>query len=180
MHHGLGPARCSPGWRWLGFWSLRGGRGHTHGRSAPRSPCWRPGAANVIDHGRGMFERCTERARRVLFFARYEASQLSSASIDAAHLLLGLIREGEGVTSGIFAESHLSLEGIRKQPEDERRSLARSAFQDICHHRRPTRAAGRLHFGVLRRGELTGQKGCRPAIPERDTVVAGHFRDTGE
>ena len=64
-----------------------------------------------------MFERYTERARRVLFFARYEASQLGSISIETEHLLLGLIREGKGLTSRIFARSHLSLEGIRKDVE---------------------------------------------------------------
>jgi ATP-dependent Clp protease ATP-binding subunit ClpC len=64
-----------------------------------------------------MFERYTERARRVLFFARYEASQLGSISIETEHLLLGLIREGKGLTSRIFARSHLSLEQIRKEIE---------------------------------------------------------------
>ena len=64
-----------------------------------------------------MFERYTERARRVLFFARYEASQLGSISIETDHILLGLIREGKGLTSRIFARSNLSLENIRKQIE---------------------------------------------------------------
>ena len=64
-----------------------------------------------------MFERYTERARRVLFFARYEASQLGSISIETEHLLLGLIREGKGLTSRIFARSHLSLETVRKEIE---------------------------------------------------------------
>ena len=64
-----------------------------------------------------MFERYTERARRVLFFARYEASQLGSISIETEHLLLGLIREGKGLTSRLFARSHLSLESIRKEIE---------------------------------------------------------------
>src|SRR4026209_982567 len=64
-----------------------------------------------------MFERYTERARRVLFFARYEASQLGSISIETEHLLLGLIREGKGLTSRIFARSHLSRESIRKEIE---------------------------------------------------------------
>jgi ATP-dependent Clp protease ATP-binding subunit ClpC len=64
-----------------------------------------------------MFERYTERARRVLFFARYEATQLGSTSIETEHLLLGLIREGKGLTSRIFARSHLSLESIRKDIE---------------------------------------------------------------
>src|SRR3990172_5428386 len=64
-----------------------------------------------------MFERYTERARRVLFFSRYEASQLGSISIETEHLLLGLIREGKGLTSRLFARSHLSLEAIRKEIE---------------------------------------------------------------
>src|SRR5262252_7699066 len=70
-----------------------------------------------------MFERYTERARRVIFFARYEASQLGSNSIETEHLLLGLIREGKGLTSRIFSKSHLSMESIRK--EIEGRSLYR-------------------------------------------------------
>src|SRR5258708_20353228 len=40
-----------------------------------------------------MFERYTEKARRVIFFARYEASQYGSSYIETEHLLLGLLRE---------------------------------------------------------------------------------------
>jgi ATP-dependent Clp protease ATP-binding subunit ClpC len=64
-----------------------------------------------------MFERYTERARRVIFFARYEASQLGSSSIETEHLLLGLIREGKGLTSRLFSKSHLSMESLRKEVE---------------------------------------------------------------
>ena len=64
-----------------------------------------------------MFERFTEQARRTLFFARYEASRLGVPSIETEHLLLGLIREGKGLTSRIFAQSHLSLESIRREIE---------------------------------------------------------------
>ncbi len=71
-----------------------------------------------------MFERYTERARRVLFFARYEASQLGSVSIETEHLLLGLIREGKGLTSRIFARSHVALDAIRKEVE------GRTVFRD--------------------------------------------------
>jgi ATP-dependent Clp protease ATP-binding subunit ClpC len=39
-----------------------------------------------------MFERYTEKARRVIFFGRYEASQLGSPFIETEHLLLGLMR----------------------------------------------------------------------------------------
>ncbi len=71
-----------------------------------------------------MFERYTERARRVLFFARYEASQLGSVSIETEHLLLGLIREGKGLTSRIFQRAQVSLDTIRKEVE------GRSVFRE--------------------------------------------------
>lgn len=44
-----------------------------------------------------MFERYTEKARRVVFFARYEACQYGSPEIDTEHLLLGLIREDKAL-----------------------------------------------------------------------------------
>ncbi len=71
-----------------------------------------------------MFERYTERARRVLFFARYEASQLGSLTIETEHLLLGLIREGKGRASRIFSRAHLAPDKIRKDIED------RSVFRE--------------------------------------------------
>jgi ATP-dependent Clp protease ATP-binding subunit ClpC len=46
-----------------------------------------------------MFERFTEKARRVIFFARYEAAQAGSEFIETEHLLLGLIREYKGIRS---------------------------------------------------------------------------------
>ena len=42
-----------------------------------------------------MFERYTEKARRVIFFSRYEASQIGSRVIEPEHLLLGLLREAK-------------------------------------------------------------------------------------
>jgi len=44
-----------------------------------------------------MFERFTEKARRTVFFARYEASQLGSPEITSEHLLLGLLRDDKAV-----------------------------------------------------------------------------------
>lgn len=46
-----------------------------------------------------MFERFTDRARRVLVYAQEEARELDHAFIDTEHILLGLIREGEGVAA---------------------------------------------------------------------------------
>jgi hypothetical protein len=67
---------------------------------------------------RRMFERYTERARRVLFFARYEASQHGSLAIEPEHLLLGVIREAKGITARLLARWHLSLETLRQEIED--------------------------------------------------------------
>lgn len=62
-----------------------------------------------------MFERYTEQARRALFFARYEASELHRMSIETEHLLLGLLRETKGLTTRLFAEAHVTYDGVRDQ-----------------------------------------------------------------
>src|SRR6476646_1774539 len=64
-----------------------------------------------------MFERYTEKARRVIFFARYEASQFGSPYIETEHLLLGLLREDKALTNR-FLRGHGEVEAIRKQVED--------------------------------------------------------------
>lgn len=69
-----------------------------------------------------MFERYTESARRVLFFARYEASALGGLSIEADHILLGLTREAKGLVCEVFALSHVSLKQIRQEVEGRAQS----------------------------------------------------------
>lgn len=65
-----------------------------------------------------MFERYTEKARRVIFFARYEASQFGATQIEPAHILLGLIREDKGLFSKrLLRDRQLDLEKIRKMIE---------------------------------------------------------------
>ena len=63
-----------------------------------------------------MFERYTEKARRVIFFARYEASQYGCPYIETEHLLLGLMREDKALANR-FLRSHGSIESIRKEIE---------------------------------------------------------------
>jgi ATP-dependent Clp protease ATP-binding subunit ClpA len=46
-----------------------------------------------------MFEKYTEKARRVIFFARFEASQFGSPYIETEHLLLGILREDKALTN---------------------------------------------------------------------------------
>ena len=63
-----------------------------------------------------MFERYTEKARRVIFFARYEASCYGTSHIDTEHLLLGLAREGRSLMGRVFGPD-LSLHEIRREVE---------------------------------------------------------------
>src|SRR5688572_19568864 len=63
-----------------------------------------------------MFERYTEKARRTIFFGRYEASQFGSPCIETEHLLLGLLREDRALANR-FLPSDGALESIRQQIE---------------------------------------------------------------
>ncbi len=63
-----------------------------------------------------MFERYTEKARRTIFFARYEASQFGSQIIESEHLLLGVLRENKDLTS-YFLRLNAGVDWIRKQIE---------------------------------------------------------------
>lgn len=64
-----------------------------------------------------MFERCTEPARAAPFFARYEASHFSSGSIDPDHLLLGLLRESQGLAHRLLERHHVSPDALRQRVE---------------------------------------------------------------
>ncbi len=64
-----------------------------------------------------MFERFTERARRVVVLAREEARMLNQNYIGTEHLLLGLILEGEGVAAKALENLDISLEDVRLQVE---------------------------------------------------------------
>ena len=63
-----------------------------------------------------MFERFTEKARRVIFFARYEASQYGSPTIESEHLLLGLLREDALLTRRLL-KGPANIESLRNEIE---------------------------------------------------------------
>ncbi|MDO5688326.1 MAG: ATP-dependent Clp protease ATP-binding subunit [Pseudoscardovia radai] len=65
-----------------------------------------------------MFERFTDRARRVIVLAQEEARSLQHNYIGTEHLLLGLIREGDGVAAKTLASKGVDLETARKQVEE--------------------------------------------------------------
>jgi quercetin dioxygenase-like cupin family protein len=67
-----------------------------------------------------MFERYTQHARQILFFARDETIQLGQGSIETEHLVLALLRVNKGIAAGIFEAHHIALEDVRKDIESRR------------------------------------------------------------
>ena len=66
-----------------------------------------------------MFERYTERSRRVIFFARYEALQYGSPMISPEHILLGLMREDKTISSRFLPfRTSLSVDSVRREVEE--------------------------------------------------------------
>ena len=65
-----------------------------------------------------MFERFTDRARRVIVLAQEEARMLNHNYIGTEHILLGLIHEGEGVAAKALESMGISLDDVRKEVED--------------------------------------------------------------
>src|SRR5882757_3925004 len=82
-------------------------------RHAPRC-----GSAQLSSQGVHMFERFTDRARRVVVLAQEEARMLNHNYIGTEHILLGLIHEGEGVAAKALESLGISLEGVRQQVEE--------------------------------------------------------------
>src|SRR5699024_1905850 len=65
-----------------------------------------------------MFERFTDRARRVVVLAQEDARMLNHSSIGTEHILLGLIHEGDGVAAKALESLNISLEAVRAQVQE--------------------------------------------------------------
>ena len=65
-----------------------------------------------------MFERFTDRSRRVLVLAQEEARVLNHSFIGTEHILLGLIHEGEGVAAKALEQLEITLEAVREKVEE--------------------------------------------------------------
>jgi hypothetical protein len=74
--------------------------------------------AAAVSLGVRMFERFTDRARRVVVLAQEEARLLNHNYIGTEHILLGLIHEGEGVAAKALESLGISLEAVRAQVEE--------------------------------------------------------------
>jgi hypothetical protein len=89
---------------------------------ASRTPCPLAASPTTPTLGsailEGMFERFTDRARRVLVLAQEEARLLDHNFIGTEHILLGLIHEGDGVAAKALEAVGISLEAVREKVEE--------------------------------------------------------------
>ncbi len=73
---------------------------------------------NVLINNGELFDKFTERARKVLSWAEEEALRLQHPALGTEHILLGLVREGENVIAAILESQGVTLEQVRKAVED--------------------------------------------------------------
>lgn len=130
-----------------------------------------------------MFERYTEKARRAIFFARYEAQQFGAPQIETEHLLLGLLREDQALTRQ-FLGPDSSVQSIRDEIESRtpaRAAIAGSADMKLSNQSKRVLAyaaeeaesLGHRHIGTehLLLGLLREEK-CRAAAILREAGVS--------
>src|SRR5216683_467218 len=87
-------------------------RAGQHAEGTSKTSIASPGRSVGSDE---MFERFTDRARRVVVLAQEEARMLNHSYIGSEHILLGLIREGEGVAAQVLVKLGVDLSKVRRQ-----------------------------------------------------------------
>ena len=142
-----------------------------------------------------MFERYTERARRVIFFARYEASQYGNTAIETEHLVIALAREDKHIVQRFSpnadldirkkVEAHISPTG-KKTPtsidlplsDSCRRILAyaNEEAERLSHHRIGTE---HLLLGILREKDCVAERVLRELGLELEAVRLELFKNKG-
>src|SRR2546422_483582 len=79
-----------------------------------------------------MFERFTERARRVIILAQEEAKRLNHSAVGTEHILLGIIREGEGVASKVLESLNISPDRVRAEIETAIGRGERAPYEEVA------------------------------------------------
>src|SRR5438093_2363961 len=141
-----------------------------------------------------MFEKYTEKAKKVLFLARYEASQMGSKVIGSEHLLLGLIKEGDDLVRDLFGRSGVNLELLRAELEargpsgekqaapieipfsEETKKILACAEEEAERLLHPYVSDEHILLGLLRvedsaAGRMLAEKGMRLYALREDTVA---------
>jgi ATP-dependent Clp protease ATP-binding subunit ClpA len=126
-----------------------------------------------------MFERFTERARKVVVLAQEEARHFNHNYIGTEHLLLGLVRENEGVASQMLSDMGVETDGVRaqvirmlgdRQPERRRGLGARLLGGSRAARPEPQSFRGRMGFEVRARSVDRTQESPQTILVELDYV----------
>jgi ATP-dependent Clp protease ATP-binding subunit ClpC len=140
-----------------------------------------------------MFEKFTEKAKRILFLARYEASQQGSKAIGTEHLLLGLLKEGEDTTRELFTRANVSMDLLQAELEkrgpgreklstsveipfsDETKKVLQFAEEEAERLMHPHIGTEHILLGLLRMeesvaGRMLGERGMRLFAVREDAV----------
>jgi ATP-dependent Clp protease ATP-binding subunit ClpC len=142
-----------------------------------------------------MFEKYTEKAKKVLFLARYEASQMGSRVIGSEHLLLGLLKDGDELVQELFVKAAVNIELLRAEMEargpsgekqvtpieipfsEEAKKVLACAEEEAERLLHPHVSDEHILLGLLRveesaAGRLLAEKGMRLYALREDTVAA--------
>jgi hypothetical protein len=128
-----------------------------------------------------MFERYTEKARRTIFFARYEASQFGSPYIETEYLLLGLLREDKTLAKR-FLRSHAAVESMRKQIEGHtapREKVSTSMDLPLSHECKRVLAYGAEESGRLNHKHIGTDHLLLGLLREKECFAAQLLREQG-
>ena len=124
-----------------------------------------------------MFERFTDRARRVVVLAQEEARMLNHDYIGTEHLLLGLLREGDGVAAQVLVRLAADLNRVRQRviqlTGDQRPEPGRRLRRDAV----VTDVQARLDAVEGRLVSLEQRVGTRPDTADLDRRIAGVRRE---
>ena len=112
-----------------------------------------------------MFEKFTERARKVMSLARQEAQRLNSEFIGTEHILLGIIQEGGGVAAKVLKNLNVDLKRIRTEIE---KLITPSTSPTVTLGQLPFSPRAKLskkaYDNVVARWNELGFEGSAPAI----------------
>jgi ATP-dependent Clp protease ATP-binding subunit ClpC len=128
-----------------------------------------------------MFERYNEKARRVIFFARSEASDFGSRYIEPEHMLLGLLRVDEGLTKR-FLHALTSIESVREQMDGHapsRERIATSVDLDFSGEGKRVLAHAAEEAGLLGDNHIGTEHLLLSILREEKCFVAEWLKESG-
>jgi ATP-dependent Clp protease ATP-binding subunit ClpC len=129
-----------------------------------------------------MFERYTEKARRVIFFARHEASELGGSAIDPHHILLGLLKEDQQVVTRFCKVTPPPLHDLRdriRASTGQVEKLSASVDMPLSRHAKHVLSYAADESQQLNHGYIGTEHLLLGLLREEQTTAAQILNDLG-